>query len=82
MNIASELVADPAMLFLDEPTSGLDSNTAFNLLKSMKDIAADGRTLVATLHQPSSQMFQMFDNLLLMAEGHVCLLFHHPYVFY
>ncbi len=52
------------MLFMDEPTSGLDSITALNLGKLMKQLATGGRTVVATLHQPSSTLFKLFDNVL------------------
>lgn len=49
------------MLFLDEPTSGLDSYMAQNILKTLKVMAAKGRTIVCTIHQPSSEVFELFD---------------------
>ena len=70
VNVATELVADPSVLFLDEPTSGLDSSTAFRLTKSLREVSSEGRTIIATIHQPSSQIYRMFDNLLLLADGH------------
>ncbi|KNC77312.1 hypothetical protein SARC_10225, partial [Sphaeroforma arctica JP610] len=69
--IAMEMVINPAVLFLDEPTSGLDTYTAFSVVQTLKQLAASGRTVVATLHQPSSELFHMFDDLTLMAMGRI-----------
>jgi ATP-binding cassette, subfamily G (WHITE), eye pigment precursor transporter len=49
------------LLFLDEPTSGLDSYMAQNILKTLKMMAGKGRTIVCTIHQPSSEVFELFD---------------------
>lgn len=69
--IASELLADPAIIFFDEPTSGLDSSMALVVARSMKELAKDNQlTLVTTIHQPNSQVFGQFDKLLLLDEGH------------
>jgi len=67
-SIAFELVADPTVLFLDEPTTGLDSFTA-NQIVEMLSRAADEheKTIVATIHQPSSQIYASFDRLLLLS---------------
>mmetsp|Transcript_10203 Transcript_10203/g.17514 ORF Transcript_10203/g.17514 Transcript_10203/m.17514 type:complete len:787 (-) Transcript_10203:1212-3572(-) len=70
-SIAVELLQDPSILLLDEPTSGLDSNTALTVIKLLKEIASEGKTVITTLHQPSSAMFAEFDKLLLFAEGSV-----------
>jgi ABC-type multidrug transport system ATPase subunit len=67
--IACELAASPSIIFLDEPTSGLDSRGALIVIRAMKRIAATGRTVCATIHQPSSAVFEMFDDLLLMKGG-------------
>jgi ABC-type multidrug transport system ATPase subunit len=70
-SIAMELVTNPAVLFLDEPTSGLDTFTAFSVVQFLKKLAQAGRTVVATLHQPSSEIFHLIDDLILMANGRV-----------
>lgn len=71
VNIATELVTDPALLFLDEPTTGLDSFNALNVMTSLRQLATNGRTVVSTIHQPRSSIFALFDQLLLLSEGRV-----------
>ncbi|GAB1608806.1 protein white-like [Argonauta hians] len=66
---ASEILTDPPLIFLDEPTSGLDSYLAKNLIQSLRNMASRGRTIITTIHQPSSEIFTMFDNLVLLVEG-------------
>ncbi|XP_046994426.1 protein white-like [Schistocerca americana] len=68
---ASEVLTDPPLMFCDEPTSGLDSFMALTVLSTLKQMAAKGKTVVATVHQPSSEMYALFDRLLLLAEGRV-----------
>ncbi|KAI9593459.1 P-loop containing nucleoside triphosphate hydrolase protein [Syncephalis fuscata] len=70
-SIAMELVTNPGILFLDEPTSGLDSFTALTVIRILKELAQAGHTIVATLHQPSSEIFHLIDDLMLMSEGRV-----------
>ncbi|XP_045473258.1 protein white-like [Harmonia axyridis] len=69
--LASELLTDPPLLFCDEPTTGLDSFMALSVLHKLKRLAHTGRTVIASLHQPSSEMFTMFDKIYLMTEGRV-----------
>lgn len=71
---ASEALTDPSMLLCDEPTSGLDSFMAHNILQVLKRLAQQDKTIILTIHQPSSEIFSMFDKLLLMAEGRVAFL--------
>ena len=68
---SSKLITNPRLIFLDEPTTGLDSYTAQNVFRLLKDLAVSGRTVVLTIHQPSSEIFEMFDQLMLMAAGKV-----------
>ena len=69
--IGIELITDPSVLFLDEPTSGLDSFTASIVISLLLTQARKGRTIISTIHQPSSDIFLMFDKLLLMSDGYI-----------
>ncbi|GAB0492016.1 hypothetical protein MMPV_003275 [Pyropia vietnamensis] len=71
VNIANELLTDPSTLLLDEPTSGLDSATALTVVQLLRSLANEGRTIITTLHQPSSQMLALFDNIMLLSNGRV-----------
>jgi ABC-2 type transporter len=62
-------IGSPSVIFLDEPTSGLDSRGALVVMRAMKRIAESGRTVCATIHQPSSAVFEMFDDLILLKKG-------------
>lgn len=67
--IACELAGSPSVIFLDEPTSGLDSRGALVVIRAIRRIADSGRTVVATIHQPSAAVFEMFDDLILLKKG-------------
>ncbi|EGG18887.1 ABC transporter G family protein [Cavenderia fasciculata] len=69
VNIAIELASDPQLLFLDEPTSGLDSSSALKVMNLIKKIASSGRSIICTIHQPSTSIFKKFDHLLLLKKG-------------
>eukprot|EP00804_Cyclotella_cryptica_P013018 CCRYP_002341-RD/>CCRYP_002341-RD protein AED:0.11 eAED:0.11 QI:152/1/1/1/0.88/0.94/18/731/1289 len=69
LSIAVELAANPSIIFLDEPTSGLDARAASIVMRSMRRIANTGIAVVATIHQPSIDIFNSFDNLLLLKAG-------------
>lgn len=70
VNIGLELISEPSILILDEPTSGLDCFTAEVVIKLLKKQAKKGKTIISTIHQPSSSVFNMFDRLILMVNGH------------
>eukprot|EP00030_Apusomonadida_sp_AF-17_P000891 a177202_111.p1 GENE.a177202_111~~a177202_111.p1 ORF type:complete len:678 (-),score=280.97 a177202_111:18-1865(-) len=74
VSVANEFLFDPAMLMLDEPTSGLDSATAYTIISELKSLTASGRSVVTTIHQPSSSIFNMFDLVILLDAGRVCYL--------
>ncbi|KAK4008496.1 hypothetical protein OUZ56_013633 [Daphnia magna] len=67
--IGLELIDNPAILFLDEPTSGLDSSSSLQCVAVLRDIAKTGRTVVATIHQPSTRLLDQFDQLYIVAGG-------------
>jgi len=69
LSIAVELAANPSILFLDEPTSGLDSRSAQVVIRCIRRVAASGRSIVCTIHQPSISIFKSFDSLLLLRRG-------------
>ncbi|BGP40430.1 ATP-binding cassette transporter snq2 [Rhodotorula kratochvilovae] len=70
LTIAVELAAKPALLiFLDEPTSGLDSQSSWSIMLLLRKLADHGQAILATIHQPSSELFQTFDRLLLLMKG-------------
>lgn len=73
VSIACELVTSPSILFLDEPTSGLDSNNAKNVIECLERLAVlYNRTIVVSIHQPRSNIFQKFDKLILLGNGEMC----------
>jgi len=69
VSVGVELLLNPSVLFLDEPTSGLDATTALRLVHTLKTLAVDGRTVVMTIHQPGSRLFQELDRVLLLSHG-------------
>ncbi|PWA81546.1 plant PDR ABC transporter associated [Artemisia annua] len=69
LTIAVELVANPSIIFMDEPTSGLDARAAAIVMRAVRNTVDTGRTVVCTIHQPSIDIFEAFDELLLMKRG-------------
>ncbi|KAK3321292.1 ABC-2 type transporter-domain-containing protein [Cercophora scortea] len=70
VTIGVELVSKPSILiFLDEPTSGLDGQSAYNTVRFLRKLADAGQAILVTIHQPSAQLFAMFDTLLLLKPG-------------
>eukprot|EP00741_Cyanophora_paradoxa_P004227 tig00000789_g4105.t1 len=76
LNIGCELVSGPSLVLADEPTTGLDSFQAERVMATMRRLAHDGHTVICTVHQPSSSIFRMIDDLLLLSEGEV--VYHGP----
>nr|XP_025887520.1 ABC transporter G family member 11-like [Solanum lycopersicum] len=69
VSIALAILMRPRLLFLDEPTSGLDSASAFFVTQALHCLSRDGRTVIASIHQPSSEVFELFDRLYLLSGG-------------
>jgi ABC-type multidrug transport system ATPase subunit len=69
LNIALELIREPSVLFVDEPTSGLSSRDSENIMDLLKELALKGKLIFVVIHQPSSEIFKMFDNLLILDTG-------------
>ncbi|XP_071470112.1 LOW QUALITY PROTEIN: broad substrate specificity ATP-binding cassette transporter ABCG2-like [Marmota flaviventris] len=76
VSIGMELILDPSILFLDEPTTGLDWNTAYKIIKLLKSISEQERTIIFSIHQPVYSIFNMFDSLTILASGK--LMYHGP----
>eukprot|EP01063_Lacrimia_lanifica_P030246 TRINITY_DN4783_c2_g1_i1.p1 TRINITY_DN4783_c2_g1~~TRINITY_DN4783_c2_g1_i1.p1 ORF type:complete len:1442 (+),score=614.07 TRINITY_DN4783_c2_g1_i1:79-4326(+) len=71
VTIAVEMVSHPRVLFMDEPTSGLDASGAMTVMKSIRAVANAGRAVVCTIHQPSADLFTLFDSAMILHEGRV-----------
>ncbi|KAK9886093.1 hypothetical protein WA026_014884 [Henosepilachna vigintioctopunctata] len=69
LSFATELLTDPPILFCDEPTTGLDSFSAQKLVSMMNAMTSNGKTILCTIHQPSSDIFAMFSQIILLSEG-------------
>ena len=68
VNIAMELINDTPVIFLDEPTSGLSSYDAEGVIKLLKSLSNEGKTIITTIHQPSLDIFKQFDSLIMIAR--------------
>lgn len=69
LNIALELIREPSVLFVDEPTSGLSSRDSENIMDLLKELALKGKLVFVVIHQPSSDIFKMFDKLIILDNG-------------
>ncbi|GAA5883094.1 hypothetical protein JCM16303_006086 [Sporobolomyces ruberrimus] len=69
LSLGVQLLSDPPVLIADEPLSGLDAFVARNVMQTLKDLATSGRTLIVSVHQPRSDIWQMFDQVMLLAKG-------------
>lgn len=78
LNIGLELLREPAVLFVDEPTSGLSSRDSENIMDLLKELSLRGKMVFVVIHQPSSDIFKMFDSLLIMDVGGFQIYYGHP----
>ncbi len=69
LNIGLELLRKPSILFVDEPTSGLSSNDSINIMDLLKELSLQGKLIFVVIHQPSSDIFKMFDQLIILDKG-------------
>lgn len=69
VSIGVQLLSNPSVLFLDEPTTGLDATSAFQLIRTLKALAQKGRNIITTIHQPRSEIWDLFDNLIILSKG-------------
>ncbi|KAK0075102.1 hypothetical protein PV325_007354 [Microctonus aethiopoides] len=70
LSIALELIDNPPVMFLDEPTTGLDSSSTLQCISMLQNLTRNGRTIICTIHQPSATIYEMFDHIYLLADGH------------
>lgn len=68
-SLGVQLLSNPSLLWLDEPTTGLDSTSAFQVVKTLQNLARQGRTIIVTIHQPRSEIWSLFDNVILLTRG-------------
>lgn len=78
LNIALELIRQPAILFLDEPTSGLSSRDSENVIDLLKELSLKGKLIFLVIHQPSSDIYKMFDKMILMDTGGYPIYYGNP----
>src|SRR3972149_6379482 len=78
LNIALELIREPSVLFVDEPTSGLSSRDSENIMDLLKELARKGKLLFVVIHQPSSEIFKMFDKLIILDVGGFPIYYGNP----
>jgi ABC-type multidrug transport system ATPase subunit len=78
VNIGLELLREPAVLFVDEPTSGLSSRDSENIIDLLKELSLKGRLVFAVIHQPSSDIFKMFDHLVILDTGGYQIYYGNP----
>jgi ABC-type multidrug transport system ATPase subunit len=75
LTIAVELVANPSIIFMDEPTSGLDARAAAIVMRTVRNTVDTGKTVVCTIHQPSIDIFESFDEVTREKSGNIFCLF-------
>ncbi|OGM48017.1 ATP-binding cassette transporter [Aspergillus bombycis] len=70
-SLGVQILANPSCLFCDEPTTGLDAANAYHIVQLLKDLAGEGRTVVVAIHTPRPEIWELFDHVLLLSQGHV-----------
>ncbi|MCP4312364.1 MAG: ATP-binding cassette domain-containing protein [Bacteroidetes bacterium] len=78
LNIALELIREPSILFLDEPTSGLSSRDSENVMDLLRELTLKGKLVFVVIHQPSSELYKMFDRVVILDEGGRLVFFGNP----
>ncbi len=78
LNIALELIREPSILFLDEPTSGLSSRDSENVMDLLRELTLKGKLVFVVIHQPSSELFKMFDRVVILDEGGRMVFYGNP----
>lgn len=78
LNIALELIREPSVLYVDEPTSGLSSRDSENIMDLLKELALKGKLIFVVIHQPSSDIFKMFDKLMILDVGGYPIYYGNP----
>jgi ABC-type multidrug transport system ATPase subunit len=78
LNIALELIREPAVLFVDEPTSGLSSRDSENVMDLLRELSLKGKLIFVVIHQPSSEIYKMFDNMIILDEGGYMVYYGNP----
>ncbi len=78
LNIALELIREPAILFVDEPTSGLSSRDSENVMDLLRELTLKGILIFVVIHQPSSEIYKMFDNMIILDEGGYMVYYGNP----
>lgn len=78
LNIALELIREPGILFVDEPTSGLSSRDSENVMDLLRELTLKGKLIFVVIHQPSSEIYKMFDNMIILDEGGYMVYYGNP----
>ncbi len=78
LNIALELIREPAVMFVDEPTSGLSSRDSENVIDLLKELTLKGKLIFVVIHQPSSDIYKMFDKMIIMDTGGYPIFYGNP----
>lgn len=78
LNISLELIREPSVLFVDEPTSGLSSRDSENIMDLLKELALKGKLIFVVIHQPSSDIYKMFDKLMILDVGGYPIYYGNP----